>query len=48
MAVSGQQLSERECERIVKLREQGMSVRQVAGVMQVSKTTVQKISQNSR
>lgn len=48
MAVSGQQLNDRDRERIRKLREQGVSVRTVANVMQVNPSTVQRISQNSR
>lgn len=47
MATSGQQMTERDRERIRELRERGMSVRKVAVVMAVSKTTVQKISRES-
>lgn len=44
MATSGKPLDDRDRERIRKLREQGVSVRQVAGIMSVSPTTVQKVT----
>ena len=48
MATSGKSIDDRDRERIRKLREQGVSVRQVASAMLVSPTTVQKILKESR
>lgn len=48
MATSGKALDDRERERIRKLREQGMSVRQVATVASCNPSTVQRILKDSR
>jgi IS30 family transposase len=47
MATSGKELHDRDRERIRKLREQGKSVRQVAGIMSVHPSTVQRITKNA-
>lgn len=47
MATSGRDLTNAEAERIRKLREANLSVRQIAREERVSTTTVQKILKTS-